>query len=277
MDDVRKAFGLFTIPSVQEQLFNIIKACQEWADQLANIPLLMQGITSQASGTLGEAEMLEANAASPLLDIAKEYDEVVGPMISDAYEWGMADPEVPANAKGDFQCRAIGASSLIHRDRRALALQNVVAPMANDPGFGLSKERLGTEILRGLQVSPETVQMTDDEKKAAAEQSAPVDPRIEAANIKAQSDQAREQSRRESEELERQFKAEQAERQRIVDQAIAEMEVQIQVLESSNQANLRIEEIRAALADTAMALKTKRDLFAAERQFAVTSGQGRGL
>ena len=277
MDDVRKAFGLFTIPSVQEQLFNIIKACQEWADQLANIPLLMQGITSQASGTLGEAEMLEANAASPLLDIAKEYDEVVGPMISDAYEWGMADPEVPANAKGDFQCRAIGASSLIHRDRRALALQNVVAPMANDPGFGLSKERLGTEILRGLQVSPETVQMTDDEKKAAAEQSAPVDPRIEAANIKAQSDQAREQSRRESEELERQFKAEQAERQRIVDQAIAEMEVQIQVLESSNQANLRIEEIRAALADTAMALKTKRDLFAAERQFAVTSGEGRGL
>ena len=277
MDDVRKAFGLFTIPSVQEQLFNIIKACQEWADQLANIPLLMQGITSQASGTLGEAEMLEANAASPLLDIAKEYDEVVGPMISDAYEWGMADPEVPANAKGDFQCRAIGASSLIHRDRRALALQNVVAPMANDPGFGLSKERLGTEILRGLQVSPETVQMTDDEKKAAAEQPAPVDPRIEAANIKAQSDQAREQSRRESEELERQFKAEQAERQRIVDQAIAEMEVQIQVLESSNQANLRIEEIRAALADTAMALKTKRDLFAAERQFAVTSGEGRGL
>ena len=62
-----------------------------------------------------------------------------------------------------------------------------------------------------------------------------------------------------------------------MDQAIAEMEVQIQVLESSNQANLRIEEIRAALADTAMALKTKRDLFAAERQFAVTSGEGRGL
>lgn len=277
IDDVRKAFGLFTVPSVQEQLFNIIKACQEWADQLANIPLLMQGITSQASGTLGEAEMLEANAASPLLDIAKEYDEVVEPMISAFYDWAMADPEVPNEAKGDFQCRAIGASSLIHRDRRALALQQVVAPMANDPGFGISKERLGTEILRGMQVSPESVQLTEDEKKAAAEQPPPVDPRIEAAQIKAQADQAREQSRRESEELERQFKADQAERQRIVDEAIASMQVQIQVLETANASNIRIEEIRAALADTAMTLKTKRDLFAAERQFAATTGEGRGL
>lgn len=277
MDDVRKAFGLFIIPSVQEQLFNVIKACQEWADQLANIPLLMQGMTGASPETLGGMEMLEANAASPLLDIAKEYDEVLGPLISDLYEWAMADPEVPKEAKGDFQCRAIGASSLIHRDRRAIAMQQVVRPMADDPGYGISKERLGTEILRGIQVSPEAVQLTEAEKKAQAEQPPPVDPRIEAANIKRQTDMEREQSRRESEDQERQFKERMAQFNAQVQEAIKQADLQIQVLESARDRDLTVEQIRATLAESAMKIKDSRERFAAELHFAQTRGEGRGL
>ena len=171
--DVRKAFGLFTVPSVQEQLFNIVKAAQEWADQLANIPLLMQGITGASPETMGGMEMLEANAASPLLDIVKEYDEVVAPLISDFYDWAMQDPNVSDDCKGDFQCSALGASVLIHRDRRALSLQQVIAPMANDPGYEISKSRLGAEILKSIEINPESVQITEDEKAAASQQQAP--------------------------------------------------------------------------------------------------------
>ncbi len=277
MDDVRKAFGLFTIPSVQEQLFNVIKACQEWSDQLANIPMLMQGITGSAPETVGGMEMLEANAASPLLDISKEYDEVVGPLISDLYEWAMADPDVSADAKGDFQCVAIGAVSLIHRDRRATALQQVIAPMANDPGFGISKDRLGAEILRSLQVSPESIQLTEAEKKAQAEQPPPVDPRIEAANIKRQTDMEREQSRRESEDQERQFKERMAQFNAQVQEAIKQADLQIQVLESARDRDLTVEQIRATLAESAMKIKDSRERFAAELHFAQTRGEGRGL
>lgn len=277
MDDVRKAFGLFVIPSVQEQLFNIVKAAQEWADQLANIPLLMQGITGATPDTLGGMEMLEANAASPLLDIAKEYDEVLAPLISDFYDWAMQDPEVSDDAKGDFQCKAIGSTVLVHRDRKALALQQVVGPMAADPGYGLSKERVGEQIVKSLEIEPESVQLTEEEKTKAAEQPPPVDPRVEASRIKAESDAAREASRRESEEQERRFRAEQAEMDRIYDKAIADINLQIQAMESAQGNNLKLEQIRATLAEAAMNLRTKRELFAAEHQFAITDGDGRGL
>lgn len=277
IDDVRKAFGLFIVPSVQEQLFNIIKASQEWADQLANIPLLMQGITGASPETMGGMEMLEANAASPLLDITKEYDEVLAPTISGFYDWAMQDPEVSDDAKGDFQCLAIGASVLIHRDRKALALQQVVAPMSNDPGYGLSKERVGEQILRHIEIEPGLVQMTEDERAAMAERPPPVDPRIEAANIKRQTDMEREQSRRENEELERQHKERLAQYNAEAAEAIKQADLQIQVLESARDRDMTAEQIRATLAEAAMKIRDARERFVAERDFAIQYGEGRGL
>jgi len=277
IDDVRKAFGLFVVPSVQEQLFNIVKAAQEWADQLANIPLLMQGIVGGTPDTLGGMEMLEANASSPLMDIAKEYDEVVAPMIADFYRWAMEDPEVPQEAKGDFQCQAIGSTVLVHRDRKALALQQVVAPMANDPAFGLSKERVGEQILKHVEIEPQSVMMTEDERQAAAQQPPPVDPRIEAANIKRQTDMEREQSRRESEQQDREHRERLAQMSAATMEAIKAADLQIQVLESARDRQLSVEQIRATLAEASMKIRDARERFVAERDFAIQHGEGRGL
>lgn len=277
MDDVRKAFALFTVPNVQEQLFNLVKAAQEWADQLTNIQLLIQGITGASPETLGGMELLEANAASPLLSIAKNYDEVVAPMISALYDWAMASPDVSDDCKGDFQCRAIGASDLIHRDRRAQAAQQVLVPMANDAGFGLSKERVGEMVLRGIDVEPDTVKLTDAEKQAMAEQPQPEDPRITAANIKRQTDIEREQSRREDAEQDRQFKERLAQFNAATAEAIKQADLQIQVLESARDRDLSVEQIRATLAEASMKIKAANDRFQREMQFAMTQGNGRGL
>lgn len=278
IDDVRKAFQLFTVPNVQAPLAEIIKMAQEWADQLANIPLLMQGITGASPETLGGMEMLEANAASPLLDIAKEYDEVLGPLISDFYDWGMQDPNVSDKAKGDFKCVGIGATNLIHRDRKALALQQIAAPMAGNPAFGLSPERTAEQVLRAVEIDPADVQFTDEEKQQMAEQQqGQQDPRVQAATIKAQSDAAREQSRRQSEEQERQFKAEQAALDRQLEQYTKDIDFQIQSMEFAGQKEISFEQLRALLATKAMDIRNKREMFSAERQFAVTDGHGRGL
>lgn len=278
IDDVRKAFQLFTVPNVQAPLAEIIKMAQEWADQLANIPLLMQGITGASPDTLGGMEMLEANAASPLLDIAKEYDEVLGPLISDFYDWGMQDPNVSKEAKGDFKCVGIGATHLIHRDRKALALQQIAAPMAGNPAFGLSPERTAEQVLRAVEIDPADVQLTDEEKQQMAEQQqGQQDPRVQAATIKAQSDAAREQSRRQSEEQERQFKAEQAALDRQLEQYTKDIDFQIQSMEFAGQKEISFEQLRALLATKAMDIRNKREMFSAERQFAVTDGHGRGL
>jgi pimeloyl-ACP methyl ester carboxylesterase len=278
IDDVRKAFQLFTVPNVQKPLADIVLMAQEWADQLANIPLLMQGITGASPDTLGGMEMLEANAASPLLDIAKEYDEVVGPLISDFYDWGMQDPNVSAEAKGDFQCVGIGATHLIHRDRKALALQQIAAPMAGNPAFGLSPERTAEQVLRAVEIDPDDVKLTDEEKQQQQEQQqGQQDPRVQAATIKAQADADREKSRRESEEQERQFKAAMAKQQAIWDKALKDIDLQVQVLESARDRNLTADQIRATLAEAAMKIRDGRERFAAEMNFAMTAGHGRGL
>lgn len=278
IDDVRKAFQLYTVPNVQAQLAAIIVMAQEWADQLANIPLLMQGITGASPDTLGGMEMLEANAASPLLDIAKEYDEVVGPLVSDFYDWGMQDPNVSKDAKGDFKCVGIGATTLIHRDRKAVALQQIAAPMAGNPAFGLSPERTAEQVLRAVEIDPDDVKLTDEEKQQMAQQQqGQQDPRVQAATIKAQSDADREKSRRESEEQERQFKAAMAKQQAIWDKALKDIDLQVQVLESARDRNLTAEQIRATLAEAAMKIRDGRERFAAEMNFAMSAGHGRGL
>lgn len=277
IDDVRKAFALFTVPSVIEQLFLIIKAAQEWADQLTNIQLLIQGVTGASPETLGGMELLEANAASPLLSIAKNYDEVVAPMISAFYDWAMQSPDVSDDCKGDFQCVAIGASELIHRDRRAQAAQQVLVPMTNDAGFGLSKEKVGELVVRGMEIDPATVKMDEAEKRAIAEQGTPEDPRITAANIKAQSGQAVEASRREDADLDRQMKQWLTQFEAQSAEVIKEAELQIQVLESARDRDMTTEEIRATLADSVMKIRAANDRFQQEVQFAMTKGQGRGL
>lgn len=277
IDDVRKAFALFTVPSVQEQLFNIVKAAQEWADQLTNIQLLIQGITGASPETLGGMELLEANASSPLISIATNYDEVVAPMISAFYDWAMQSPDVSDDCKGDFQCRAIGASELIHRDRKAQAAQQVLVPMTDDPGFGLSKAKVGELVVRGIEIDPASVKMDAAEKQAMAEQPPPEDPRIAAANIKAQSDQAVEASRREDADLDRKLKQWHAQFNASTAQIIKEAELQIQVLESARDRDMTTEEIRATLADSAMKIRAANDRFQQEMQFAITKGQGRGL
>lgn len=278
IDDVRKAFALFNVPSTQEQLEKIIALAENWADKLTNLPLLMQGITGATPDTLGGMELLEANAASPLMNKVKEYDEVVGPMISDAYDWAMQDPNVSNDAKGDFKCVALGASVLIHRDRKAVALQQVAAPMSLNPAYGLSPERTAEQTLRAVEIDPNELKLTEAEKQQQAQQQGQQqDPRVQAATIKAQSDAAKEQSRRESEEQERQFKADQAERDRVLQKVLADIEIQVKTLEMADDRNLNLEQIRASLAETAMTLRSKHSLFLAERQFAVTDGHGRGL
>ena len=150
--------------------------------------------------------------------------------------------------------------------------------MAGNPAFGLSPERVGEQVLRGIEIDPDDVKLTDAEKQAMQEQAGQQqDPRIQAATIKAQADADREKSRRESEDQERQFKAAMAQQQAMWDKALKDIDLQVQVLESARDRNLTAEQIRATLAEAAMKIRDSRERFAAEMNFAMTDGGGRGL
>lgn len=267
--DVRAAFQVFSIESAQEQLQAIIDYALSLADQLSNLPLLLQGTMGQAPDTVGGMSMLTNNAASPLKAIAKQWDDsVLVPHLKRYYDWAMQDPDVPAEAKGDMQTVPRTSTALVQRDAAAQLLPQLL-PFIKDPEFQIDPRKFIEELLRANKFSPEAISKTDEqlqsEKDAAAQNPPPQDPRVEAANIKAKQDQARLDAELKDREQQRQFEAQQAAEDRAVQQYMHEIELQIQALESANDKDVSLDQVKAMLTKTALELKTKREMFAAER------------
>lgn len=275
MKDVRAAFAVFNVEPVQAAFQAIIEFALQMADQLTNLPLLLQGTQGQAPDTVGGMAMLQANATSPLKAIAKLADDrLFVPHLTRYYDWGMQDPSVPDDAKGDIRVKARAASVLAYRDFLASFLPQLL-PFVKDPAFKLDPEKYLAELLRANRFTPEKVKLTEEQIEAIEEQqaNAPPDPKLLAVQQKAEAHQAEMQSR----EQERQFRADQAERDRQHDMLIASIEREIQVLEFAGQREITMDQLKAMLASKAMEVRNKREMFVAEKQFAETTGEGRGL
>lgn len=280
--DVRFAFASVVIPSAQKDLQSIIEFSLRMADELSGLPLLLQGIVgNQAPETLGGQAMAEANATSPLKAIAKQYDDtLIGPHITRYYAWGMQDPNVSADAKKDLTCNARGASALIYRDAAAQFLPQLM-PMIENPEFEINPKKWIAEVMRGNKVNPASIQFSPQESKARAEKAAqeppPQDPRIEAAKINAEAKAADREVAVQIKQAELQQDQQQAQLDRENELIVKSIEREIQVMEFAGNKEISIEGLRAMLASKAMEIRNKREMFAAEQQFAETTGEGRGL
>lgn len=278
--DVRFAFQAVTIPSSQVELQNIIKFALEMADQLSNLPMMMQGDMGAAPDTVGGMAMLEGNAMSPLKTVAKGYDDnLVIPQITGFYEWGMQDPSVSEDCKGDMHIKARGASALVQRDMYASVLPQLM-PFVKDPAFELDPKKYITELLRANKLNPNNLKLSKEEAEAMAKQAAenpPVDPKVQAAQILAEQRNQAAAATIADKQQARQQDAAENEAERAHRELLAGVDFQIQAMEFAGQKEITFEQLRAMLATKAMDLKNKRELFAAERQFAETDGEGRGL
>mgnify|MGYP000606048760 CR=1 FL=1 len=65
-------------------------------------------------------------------------------------------------------------------------------PISKDPAYGLDPKRVASEVVRANKVNPATVSYTDEEAAQLAEQAQnqPADPRIQAAQIAAETKKA---------------------------------------------------------------------------------------
>lgn len=281
--DVRFAFASVVIPSAQAELQAIIEFSLRMADELSNMPLLLQGIAgSGAPETLGGQAMAESNATSPLKSIAKQFDDqIIVRMLRRFHSWAMQDPNVSKEAKdGDQECRARGATALIYRDSAAQFLPQIAALLEN-PKFKINPEKWLAEVLRGNKVNPASIQYTDEEAKAieeaAAQNPQPEDPRIAAAKINAEAKAAAIQADTQAKQAKLESDARENQADRDAELVIKSIEREIQVMEFAGNKQMSLEQLRGLLASKAMEIRNKRELFAAERMFAETTGEGRGL
>jgi hypothetical protein len=188
LEDVRQAFSVFEFNSHLQELLAIAQAAMQFADMETSMPQILGGGQGSAPETVGGMVMLYNNANAVLRQRVKLYDDcVTKPHIGRYYDWKMANESDP-DIKGDFEVDARGSTALIERDIQNQALLNL-ANITNNPRYTphLKEREEIKAILKAFKVNPEELMKTEEEfaqdQQALAEQGAPQDPKVMAAQM----------------------------------------------------------------------------------------------
>lgn len=282
MDDVRKAFAAFEFNSHQEELAGIIKMATELADAETGVPTIVQGEKGAAPDTVGGMQMLMNSANVVLRRLVKQFDDMITkPHIRRYYDYNMMYGE-DEEIKGDFSIDARGSSALMVRDIQNQAFLNLLAAGAN-PIYGkyLDAKKLFEKALQAQHIDPaevfkpeEEIEKIEEAEKQAAAQGPGPDPRIAAAQIRAQSDMQKVQAQNQGDMAELQTRLQIAQFNMQSRSEELQMTREIEMLKMANTQNLSLEQIKAKLADTAMRERGKKELFAAEQRLKLIAGSG---
>lgn len=280
MDDVRKAFATFEFNSHQGELANIIKMAMELADQETGVPIIAQGEKGAAPDTVGGMQLLMNSANVVLRRLVKQFDDMITrPHIRRYYDYNMLYSE-DEEIKGDFTINARGSSALLIRDIQNQSFLNLLAAGAN-PVYGvyLDTEKLFKKALQAQHIDPAEVFKSDEEIERIKEmqknpQQQQPDPRIAAAQIRAQSDQMRVQAQNQGDMAELNTRLQLAKMSSDLRLQELAMSREIEMLKMANAQNLTLEQIKAKLADTAIRERGKKELFAAEQRLKLVAGSG---
>jgi hypothetical protein len=282
VDDVRKAFTAVEFNSHQAELANIIKMAMELADQETGVPAITQGEKGAAPDTVGGMQMLMNSANVVLRRLVKQFDDsVTKPHIRRYYDYNMMYSE-DEEIKGDFSVDARGSSALLVRDIQNQSFLNLLAAAAN-PVFGvyLDTQKLFEKALQAQHIDPKDVFKPEDELEKIKEQMAnpqqqqqAPDPRVQAAQIRAQTDMERAKAQNAGDMAEIQLRQTLAQQEGELRMAELQMSREIEMLKMSNSQNISLEEIKAKLAETAIRERSKKEIYAAEQNLKLRTGSG---
>jgi hypothetical protein len=267
IDDVRKAFAIFNIPSLQKELMEILRMALEMIDQLTNLPLLMQGMVGAAPETLGGMQLLMANSTSPLRVIAKQFDDqLIYPHLTRYYDLGMQI--APEACKGDSSIIPKGSTTLVQREMAREILMQLY-PVANDPELRINKGKLVAEMCKGHGFALSTIQYTEDEWKARQDEEAqkggpPPDPALQVAQVRSQALIQAAQLKTQDAQQERQFKAQEAAQDRQAADALAQLQREIEMMKLAGHEHISLASVKAMLTTQLMKDKTTREVKAAD-------------
>jgi hypothetical protein len=282
IDDVRKAFSTFEFNSHQVELAGIIKMATELADAETGVPTIMQGEKGAAPDTVGGMQMLMNSANVVLRRLVKQFDDMITkPHIRRYYDYNMMYNE-DEEIKGDFSIDARGSSALVVRDIQNQSFLNLLAAGAN-PVYGmyLDTQKLFEKALQAQHIDPAEVfkseeeieQIKEAQKQAAAQGPAP-DPAMAVAQMRAEAEMQKAQAQNQGDLQELQVRQAMAAQEADLRIMQLEMTREIEMLKLSNSQNISLEKIKAQLADTAMKERSRKELFAAERDLALKTGSG---
>jgi hypothetical protein len=272
VEDVRDVFHAFQMPNIGTQLMNLVMYANQLAEQATNIPLLSQGKDRpDAPQTLGQAELEDNNAHTLIRSIAYTIDDnITEPLVKDLYEWLRLDPAVPEDEKGDFEIDAKGSITMVEKAIQETVFAQLM-PFAKDPAYGMNPKLVAEKYLRSKRLNPGDVSYTEAELEAMSKQPPPEDPTITAAKIRAEAqiktaeghDKATVAKSQADTDRDTLYANAEAQRSAAVsDVRYKELELKLQLaqLDYANKHSLKLEEVKAKLAETAMKLNVQKQL-----------------
>jgi hypothetical protein len=265
--DVRQAFTSIQFDSKQAELANILKMAEALADQETAVPDMVQGDKGGTQETVGGMQMRMNGSNVVLRRLVKQFDDFfMKPHIRRYYDFNMAYSE-DESIKGDFDVNPRGSSALMIRDIQNQAFLGLLQ-MAANPVFApmLDPKRLFEKALRAQHVDPTDIMRTDEEIAQAQQQQAQnqqPDPRIQAAQLRANADVEREKMRVQEGQMTAQTKMNIAQMTESSRMQELQVEREIAMLRLSADQNVSLDKIKAMLADTALRERTKKEITSA--------------
>jgi hypothetical protein len=279
VDDVTKAFATFEIPSRQKELQAIIEMAEKLSDQETSVPFADQGdVGTGAAESVGGMQMRQNLRNVMLRRQVKNFDDgLTKPHIRAYYDYHMEYSE-REDIKGDFAVFPLGSSTLVKADIQNQAITNMLA-LGGNPVYSpfINLKNLFKRALKAQHIDPTDV-MNDDAEIAriqeAAAKNAPKDPRLEAAEVRANADIERTKAQVQMNEMVVKAKeaATNADAQLRLEMLRSEREIEMMKL--AQKENVSLETIRAQLAATGIKERSKQDMQARELELAAARGEG---
>lgn len=255
--DVRAAFTIVSIETRQAELLNVINYWTRAAEEITNMPMLLQGQSGGAPETLGGMQIVNSNASAVLRLIARTFDTLLERHIGRYYEWLLLYG--PEDAKGQFQVDARGSSALVERDIQNMAILRLL-PVSKDPAFGLDPSSVMQEVLKSLRLNPTSLEPSEEKKKKMAEAVQPTPVQVEVARIRTSSSEK-------IAEMEVGHKSQLVQAQAFRDTNEAHyksetlsLELRLAQLKFAHENGLSLEEAKVEMAKTTMELQTQKEL-----------------
>lgn len=175
-DAAAPAVRVYNVDSHVQEHMEIAKTMKDLGDEVSSVPAYTYGApSSKAGNTLGGLSMLMGQVNLALKDVVSNWDFGISePVIEGMYDWNMAyHPD--ESIKGDFECQARGASSLVAKELAAQAHMMFLQATANplDAPF-VKRDYLLREAAKSMDLAPDKAVVTEDEAMEARARGIPM-------------------------------------------------------------------------------------------------------
>lgn len=261
LEHLENAMRFLVVPMLQAELQAIIMLGLKLAEDTTGLPMLLQGqLGERKPETLGQTQILDNRASGVLRRVAKLYDDrMTEPHIRRYYAYVMVYGE--DGEKGDMQIDARGSTALVERDMQTQFLAQMGAAFL-DPRYKKDPAKWADEMLKSQRLDPKTFDYDDEEwqKLVAQLSEKPQDHAIEVAQIRAEVEKWKmlAEAKRDREKMA--HESQENEQDRALEMATRYLDQELESAKLAGDDKISIDQLKTKLADTAMKLRTQRQL-----------------